>query len=55
MCPLSVGHANSVPGQQAARSDLGEQRGVKDATGGLSHQQTTPSRWKSSSDVSRPS
>ena len=48
MCPLlsaarqAVGQTDPLPGQQAVRTELCEQGGVKDAVGGLSQQQTTP-------------
>ena len=38
----AVGQADSLPGQQAVRADLGKQGDVEDADGGLSHQQAAP-------------
>lgn len=38
----AVGQADSLPGQQAVRAELGEQGGVEDTVGGLSHQQAAP-------------
>lgn len=50
MCPLlsavrqAVGQADSLPGQQAVRTQLGEQRDVEDTDGGLRHQQAAPEK-----------
>lgn len=38
----TVSQSDPLPGQQAVRAELREQRGIEDADGGLSHQQAAP-------------